>query len=183
MEPESGKCVWTKAQLAILVKKLEEAIKAAQEGRFHPDREKDELTEALGDPEHPRQTRGTSGSVPWVHGFPDSTSYRSRERKNKEEASKMQKMNKRLARLEELESQQATCQPSQRHEDPSFDTAPEATPPSQRRSSVASTELVQPDIMDPRYTVDRIMENEHCVLMAKCRNLTLKVAVGYVLPP
>src|SRR3990170_855844 len=95
----------------------------------------------------------------------------------------MEKINARLAKLEELESQRATGQPSQWYEDPSFDAAPEATPPSQRRSSVASTELVQPDIMAPRYPVDSITENEHCVLMAKCHNLTFKAAVGYVLPP
>ena len=95
----------------------------------------------------------------------------------------MQKLSARLAKLEELESQRATGQPSQRHEDHSFDTAPEATPPSQRRSSVASTELVQLDFTAPRYPVDSITEAEHCVLMAKCQNLTLKAAVGSVLPP
>jgi hypothetical protein len=57
LDPESGKCVWTNAQLAIPFKKLEEAIKSAQEGRFHPDREKDELTEALRNPEHPGRTQ------------------------------------------------------------------------------------------------------------------------------
>ena len=77
MDPESRKCVFTKAQLETPVKKLEEVIKETQEGRFHPDREKDELLKALGNPKHPGQTRGTSGSVPWVHGFPDSGGYRS----------------------------------------------------------------------------------------------------------
>ena len=94
----------------------------------------------------------------------------------------MQKMEERLAKLEELESQRATGPPPQRHEDPSFDTAHEATPPSQRKSSVASTEIVQPDITAPRYPVDAITEREHCELITKCHNLTLKVAVGYVLP-
>ena len=76
-----------------------------REGRFHPDREKDEVSKALGNPKHPGRTRGTSGSVPWKHGFPDSTGYRSRERNKKEEASEMQKISARLAKLEELESQ------------------------------------------------------------------------------
>ena len=48
---------------------------------------------------------------------------------------------------------------------------------------MASTELVQPDITAPRYPVDDITEREHCELMTKCMNLTLKVAVGSVLPP
>ena len=30
--------------------------------------------------------------------------------------------------------------------------------------------------------MDGITEREHCELIAKCHNLTLKVAVGYVLP-
>ena len=75
----------------------------------------------------------------------------------------MQKLSARLAKLEELESQRATGQPSERHEDPSFD----ATPPSERRSSVASTELVQPDFTAPRYPVDSITAAEHCELMKK----------------
>ena len=44
-------------------------------------------------------------------------------------------------------------------------------------------ELVQPDFTAPCYPVDGITDNEHCVLMVKFHNLTLKVAVGYVLPP
>lgn len=91
----------------------------------------------------------------------------------------MQKLSARLAKLEELESQRANDQPPQRHEDPSLDAAP----PSQWRSSVASTELVQPDFLGPRYPVDSITEVEHCVIMAKCQNLTLKAALGFVLPP
>ena len=35
LDPDTGKCVWTKAQLAIPVKKLQEAIKAAQERDAH----------------------------------------------------------------------------------------------------------------------------------------------------
>ena len=53
MDPETGECVWTDEQLAIPMKKLQHYISAAQEGTFIPDREKDELTEALGNPEHP----------------------------------------------------------------------------------------------------------------------------------
>ena len=187
MDPETGKCVYTKEQLETPVIKIQEAIKDVQEGRFHPDREKDVLPRALRNPEHPGRTRGTTGSVPWVHGFPDSTGYRSRGRKKKEEADRMQNVEQRLAlqekKLEALTSQRATDSPSQQHKDPSFDTAHEATPPSQRKSSVASTELVRSDITAPCHPVDYITEMEHCELMAKCINLTLMVAVGYALPP
>ena len=63
-------------QLATPIMKLQEAIKAAQEGTFVPDRENDELTEALGNPEHPGQTRGTPGSVAWKVGFPSTVGYK-----------------------------------------------------------------------------------------------------------
>ena len=52
--------------------KLQEYIAAAQEGTFVPDRENDELTQALGNPEHPGRTRGTPGSVSCKAGFPDA---------------------------------------------------------------------------------------------------------------
>ena len=67
--------------------------------------ENDELARALGNPEHPGRTRGTPGSVSWVHGFPDSGGYKSRERKWKVEASEMENLNARIAKLDELESQ------------------------------------------------------------------------------
>ena len=75
---------------------------------------------------------GLHSVVAWVS---ESGDYRSRERKRKVEASEMQKLNARIAKLEELESQRATDQASQRHEDPCFDAAPEATPPSQREAT------------------------------------------------
>ena len=64
LDPETGECVWTDKKLAIPIRKLQKAIKAAQEGTFITDREKYELTEALGNLEHPGRTRGPPGSVP-----------------------------------------------------------------------------------------------------------------------
>ena len=64
------------------------------------------------------------------------------------------------------------------------ETAPEATPPSQRRSSVASTELPQLEHAAPAsYPVDAITESQHCHLMAQWQNFKVKAAVGSVLPP
>ena len=48
---------------------------------------------------------------------------------------------------------------------------------------MASTELVQPDFTAPRYPVDTITKVQHCELMTKWQNLTLKAAVGFVAPP
>ena len=120
-----------------------------QEGTFIPDTENDKLTEALGNPEHPGRTRGTPGSVAWKIGFPGAGGYKTRERKRKQDLSDIQKLNARVLKLEkQVESQRAADQPSQRHE---------ATPEAQRRSSMASTELVrQPDFTAPSYPVDAI---------------------------
>ena len=53
LDPLTGKCIWTNDQMDIPVSKLKQYIEAAQEGTFFPDRENDELTMALGNPEHP----------------------------------------------------------------------------------------------------------------------------------
>ena len=62
----------------------------------------------------------------------------------------------------------------------------ETTPPSQRRSSVASTEQTQqlePVFTAPvSYPVDAITESQHCHLMAEWQNLKVKAAVGSILP-
>jgi hypothetical protein len=52
LDLETGECVFTNPGLAIPSKILRKAIKEVEEGRFHPDREKDELSKALGNPEH-----------------------------------------------------------------------------------------------------------------------------------
>ena len=67
MDRETGN-VSTRASLkgaddAILV-----AIEEARTGVFHPNRENDELTRALGNPEHLGRTRG-KGLIPWYGGF------------------------------------------------------------------------------------------------------------------
>ena len=49
---------------------------------------------------------------------------------------------------------------------------------------MASTELVQqPDFKAPSYPMDAITEAQHCQLMTKFQNLTLKAAIGSVAPP
>ena len=80
MDPLTGACIYgPKIQLA--VQRLQEAIQAVAEGTFQPDRERDELTYALGNPYHPGRTRGKA-VVPWKYGFRDYIeSYRSRQRR------------------------------------------------------------------------------------------------------
>ena len=62
MDPLTGACIYgPKIQLA--AQRLQEAIQAVAERTFQPDRERDELTYTLGNPEHPGHTRG-KGVVP-----------------------------------------------------------------------------------------------------------------------
>src|SRR3954470_17093295 len=78
--------------------------------------------------------------------------------------------------------QQATG-PSQRHEEPALESS--SGPDSARKSSVASTENVQPtlEMAGPRYPVDDITESEHAEMQVRLMGLSIKVAVGYALPP
>ena len=130
LDPVTGKCIWTNDQMDIPVRKLQHYIEAAQQGKFFPDRENDELTMALGNPEHPGRTRGTPGSVSWKAGFSDAGGYKSQGRRKKVEQTQIQKLHETVQALEERDGN--------RH----AETTPEATPPSQRRSSVAYTELL-----------------------------------------
>ena len=75
---------------------------------FEPNRENDELTRALRNPEHPRRTRGMD-TIPWYEGFSDwNTDYRTRERRKiaKEKQRKMEEEKRKLdyERLQGLES-------------------------------------------------------------------------------
>ena len=87
-----------KREISIPQKAIVEAITEVQKGKFIPDREKDELTKALRNPEKPGRTRGFGPSVPWKIGFPeDHESYRSRARAKKR---KEQEEEDRLNNLE-----------------------------------------------------------------------------------
>ena len=101
MDPVSGKCRRTDEQLKIPVNRLRHYIDAAQQGTFVPDREKDELTMALGNPEHPGRTRGTPGTVSWKAGFPDAGGYKTHERRKKLEQGQLQALHERVMGLEE----------------------------------------------------------------------------------
>ena len=83
--------------------------------------------------------------------------------------------------IDSLQSQQNTGPSRRLLEDPVLKTT--GTPPSQRKSSVASTDFRADDAqMTPRYPVDDITGKENCELHIKYMNLSVKVAVGYALP-
>jgi len=194
LDPETGKVTIAKDQIKEVAQELAKAIKHAREGKYKPERENDELTRALGNPEHGGRTRG-KGLVPWKIGFSEyNESYRSRERKKKQLADRFQRLEKKNEELERmLKRQQEQLDivlsgqqgASQRQIIlPEFDI----TGQSQRRSSVASTgvrsdEDVQKDeAPTARCPVDDISERTNCHLIQIMKNISLKVAVGCALP-
>jgi hypothetical protein len=110
LDPATGKII-ALASLENASKELIKAIKAAQEGQFHPDRENDELTLALGNPEHGGRTRGV-GVVPWYEGlagWKDSYKCRSRKKVEADRLSKLeQKYEQQLLQIQQLTQQRAT---------------------------------------------------------------------------
>ena len=87
MGPKTG-LVSQKASLKGAEQRILDAIEEARAGVFTPNRENDELTRALGNPEHPGRTRG-KGVVLWYEGFSDwNADYRSRARRKTEEKKK-----------------------------------------------------------------------------------------------
>ena len=93
-------------------------------------------------------------------------------------------MKRQQDQINEL-SQQGTAGLSQQHV---VQAAVDATDPSYRKSSVASSMVPAGDddalMTDPlrRYPVDAITESTPCELHVKVFNLTMKVAVGYAVP-
>jgi hypothetical protein len=76
------------------------AVQDARTGKYKPDRENDELTRALKNPEHPGRTQG-KGVVPWFEGFADwNATYRSRARKKQEEEEQRKQEADRLQLVE-----------------------------------------------------------------------------------
>ena len=55
LDPTTGKCIFTKEQIKTPIEALREIMEKVEAGTFHPDREKDEPTEALGNDEHEAQ--------------------------------------------------------------------------------------------------------------------------------
>ena len=90
------------------------------EGTFQPDRERDELTYALGNPEHSSRTRG-KGVLPWKYGFKDYIeSYRSRQRRKNDEREHLRRLEEQLLshdqRLAEEVQHQMTIAMSQQQQ-------------------------------------------------------------------
>jgi hypothetical protein len=60
---------FAKPETREVVSKILKFAKDKEKGAFTPSREKDELTVALGNPEHTGRTRGLRKRMSWKHGF------------------------------------------------------------------------------------------------------------------
>ena len=79
------------------------AIDETQQETFHPQRENDELTRALKNPEHPGRARGI-GVVPWKVAWAGDSSYKTHRKSKVEQEEKLcalqEEMNRKVASLE-----------------------------------------------------------------------------------
>ncbi|KAK1609754.1 hypothetical protein QYE76_033427 [Lolium multiflorum] len=174
LDPKTGLIVakgkW-KEKIEEIVPKLITAIEQVRKGEYIPDRENDELTLALGNPEHVGRVRARPG-LTMKEAFPESAdTYRSRSRKKKKDADELAELR---TRVEALEKNQRAPDQQLFLQDPQADAAP-----SQRRSSVGSSHL---DGCGGSYPVDYITEKTDCELHMLFRTASVKVAVGYVYP-
>ncbi|XP_066168352.1 uncharacterized protein [Oryza sativa Japonica Group] len=153
-----------------VTQRLHDAHQKSSEGSFVPNREKDELTLALQNDEHPGRTRGV-GLVPWREGFTeDGHRYRSRRYKNSGDQSE---------EIRQLKDQMALIMARLDSQDRG--DAGRVISPGGRKSSCASTKVPQePDMA--RYPVDDITVRTACRLHVPLQNITQEVARGMAHP-
>ena len=100
MDTKTGKVI-IKASLKGADLEILNAIDDARNGIFIPERENDDLTRPLKNPEHPGRTRGV-GIVPWYEGFAEyKDNYKSRARKKKMEAYRLSKLEDAMKQMQE----------------------------------------------------------------------------------
>nr|ABA96332.1 transposon protein, putative, CACTA, En/Spm sub-class [Oryza sativa Japonica Group] len=160
-------------------RRLADAIEASTQGTFQPDREKDELTLALQNPEHPGRTRG-KGVIPWKYGFKeDIHTYRSRMRSKRDTESKIVDLEYRVSTYEARMQEEVTRQVDQRlAEQRGMETqAPVMVSPSGNRSSCASTGQVGSE------GIEAVAAHEATHFpVDDVTNLSIKVASGMAIP-
>ena len=184
LDPKTGLIVakgkWKK-KVETIVPLLIDAIDKVRKGEYHPERENDELTLALGNPEHNGRLRGFPGGTNLKEGFPDcADSYRSRGRKKQKELDRLSELERMVSGLRcQIDSISQHRAPDQQQQQVDVVQEP-------RRSSVGSTPLkVSAAIIEQpaaHYPVDDITEKTECELHMLMKNISFKVAVGYALP-
>src|ERR1041385_7334924 len=163
LDPKTGKVI-IKASLKGADQEILNAIDDARNEIFIPERENDELTRALKNPEDPGRTRGV-GVVPWYEGFAEyKDTYKSRARKKKLEADRLSKLENAMKDMQERLQESLSQQPQPTQDPPEATTVPCMT-----KSNVGST-----GIDEGHYPVDDITEQKHCELIFKMSNISIK---------
>ena len=196
LHPETGMCVHRKISFRP-TQALIDAMTEAQEGKIKFNREKDALTKALGNDEHPGHVRGR-GKIPWKEGFPqdnDPYPYKSRKRKTDRDADFVGKLASELNELKQTVYELVQERSSAGTHDQDHETELGSQ---QRRSSVASTDapptatpftsaganapMIEIRAPEPHYPVDDVKEMKECDLHYPVGNISTKVATGSALP-
>ena len=175
----AGKVVFENLTTAEIYERLAQIVDAEKQGLFHPDREKDQLTAAIGTAEHSGRVRGVSSSLPWKQAFPNDPGYRKRDRYKKDLEEKMRAIAKEeFSQL--LASQQGSLVPN--------------TAQANQEVIVAQSGLIAPSSVGSttqhKYPVDDIQVDTPCTLVVpygrklnKFREVATAMAVtGHVFP-
>ncbi|RCV25390.1 hypothetical protein SETIT_5G162700v2, partial [Setaria italica] len=169
LNPKNGSFVFGQ-ELREAAMRLVELIKSTAEGSFVPDREKDELTMALGNPEHPGYCRG-KGVIPWKFAFREHIDSYRRHQISKARTTAV-RMEEAIDRREQLHHQGANVDVS----------------PYQHRSSVASTEAPAGGPSDmvednQRHPMDDITVRVPCEFVNPVKNKLILVSYGVTEQP
>ena len=128
-----------------------ELIAQTSEGSFQEHREKDILSTALGNKEHPGRTRGKGVNVPWLHGFADDDFMYRRKRTKAQYDNQYQQLKAELGgQIATLQDQLTQVLRNQSQAAPVI----AGTSPPRHRSSVASTHNFEHD--DDQLPIDGI---------------------------
>jgi hypothetical protein len=101
LDLETGKVMYGE-RIQAIAERFYQAHTVAQSGEWQPNRDKDELTYAPGNPEHSGRMRGY-GSISWEHAFPqDRETYRSRQRKKEEDRERLRKLEEDVMKTSEV---------------------------------------------------------------------------------
>ncbi|RLM93752.1 hypothetical protein C2845_PM08G20190 [Panicum miliaceum] len=174
-----GKVGFENPATAEIYERLAKIVEDRKQDRFQPDREKDQLTAAIGTPKHSGRVRGVSSSLSWKQAFANDPGYKKRDRYKKDLEEKLRAIAKEEF-SQVLASQQRSLVPNvaQANQDLTLVQSGLIAP-----SSVGST-------TQHRYPVDDIQVDTPCTLVVpygrkqnKFQEVTTGMAVtGHVFP-
>jgi hypothetical protein len=175
---DSGEITFTSGEIEAVAEKVKEKAAQSFKGSFTGVREHDELSSALGNPEHPGCVRGVSSSQGWKLGFPEHIGmYKKRKRSGDIDVEALtQSITETVYQgIVQRFAAQGVVIPS----DPAGDS-----PIARGKSSQASREVEQPVFspsMEPD-TIDLLDGPTPCSLVIRPGGYQIEVAKGQVHP-